>query len=361
MPIASTSSLSNWLIGKPCQLASTGVRSSRVALESSTPHGCSAMWRGRPSSRSTRSNSRSNRACAEPGRAQLGQLGDRVAGVAGPDVRERVGDRVDLGRRQAERGTGVADGVPHPVGVHHRHAADPLAAEALQHPLVDLGAAGGLDVESMSGSSARSGVQNRSISRPCAIGSTPEMPSRWLTRLPAPEPRAATRTPIPDQVADLGDGEEVGGVARAAAMVASSSSSRSRTASQVRLGRAGVAAADAGLAARAQHGVGLGVGAGAPAGDQVGLGQVDRADAEVAAGVEPAPVGDPRGAAQQLAGAVGAQRRRRSATRGAARPSRRCRRGSPAAVVRSRWRVPSGTSRRAASSTSAVAAPSGVA
>ena len=34
------------------------------------------------------------------------------------------------------------------------------------------------------------------MSRPCRIGSTPEMPSRWLTRLPAPEPRAATRTRI---------------------------------------------------------------------------------------------------------------------------------------------------------------------
>ena len=38
-------------------------------------------------------------------------------------------------------------GVPHPVGVHHRHAGDPLAAEALEDLLVDLGAAGGLDVD----------------------------------------------------------------------------------------------------------------------------------------------------------------------------------------------------------------------
>ena len=93
-PSSSTSSLSNWLIGKPSQLASTGVRSSSVASESSTPHGCSATCRGSPSSRATRPEQQVElRPLAEPRGPQLGQLAQRIAHVAGPDVRERLGDR----------------------------------------------------------------------------------------------------------------------------------------------------------------------------------------------------------------------------------------------------------------------------
>ncbi len=65
-PIASTSSLSKWLIGKPSQLASTGVRSSSPELDSTTPHGCSAMWRGSPSTRSTRSKKVCSRGASRP-------------------------------------------------------------------------------------------------------------------------------------------------------------------------------------------------------------------------------------------------------------------------------------------------------
>lgn len=46
----------------------------------------------------------------------------------------------------------------------------------------------------MSGKPGRSVEIKRSINRLCLIGSTPEIPSKWLTKLPAPEPRAATRT-----------------------------------------------------------------------------------------------------------------------------------------------------------------------
>ena len=74
----------------------------------------------------------------EPAGPQLGQLAQRDPGVAGADVRERLGDRVDLARRHAERGTDVADGVPDAVGVHHRDADAPLAAVAVEDPLVDL-------------------------------------------------------------------------------------------------------------------------------------------------------------------------------------------------------------------------------
>ena len=48
---------------------------------------------------------------------------------------------------------------------------------------------------SMSGIVARTGDRNRSMSRSCSIGSIALMPSRWLTKLPAPEPRTAQRMP----------------------------------------------------------------------------------------------------------------------------------------------------------------------
>src|SRR4029079_4168992 len=63
----------------------------------------------------------------EAAAAQLGQVGDGVPGVLGADVRERLGDLVDLGGRQAQGGADVTHGVAHLVGVHHRHAGDPLA------------------------------------------------------------------------------------------------------------------------------------------------------------------------------------------------------------------------------------------
>ncbi len=146
-PIASTSSLSNWLIGKPSQLASTGVRSSSPESDRTTPHGCRAMWRGQAVEPLDDVEHQLEPRHVEPARPQLGQLGEGVADVAGGDVRERLGHRVDLVWRQAEGRTGVADRVTHAVGVHHRHARDPFAAEVVEDPLVDLGAARRLDVD----------------------------------------------------------------------------------------------------------------------------------------------------------------------------------------------------------------------
>jgi hypothetical protein len=77
----------------------------------------------------------------QAGAAQLGQVGQRGPGIPGPDVRESLGEGVDLPRRQPER------------------RADSTST-------------------SMSGSAWRSGERNRSMSSPCRIGSTPEMPSR---------------------------------------------------------------------------------------------------------------------------------------------------------------------------------------
>ncbi len=49
---------------------------------------------------------------------------------------------------------------------------------------------------SISGSVLRALPRNLSESRWCSIGSTAEIRSRWLTRLPAPDPRACTRMPM---------------------------------------------------------------------------------------------------------------------------------------------------------------------
>ena len=84
---------------------------------------------------------------AQVGRAQLGQVAQRVPGVAGADVRERLGDRVDVAGRQAHRSPDIADRVPDAVGVHHRHARHPLGAERVEDHVVDVGAPGRLDVD----------------------------------------------------------------------------------------------------------------------------------------------------------------------------------------------------------------------
>ena len=73
---------------------------------------------------------------------QLWQVGQGGPDIAGPNVRESLGDDVDLARRHPERGTDVPDGVAHPVGVHHRYTGDPVPAETFQDVLVDLGPSG---------------------------------------------------------------------------------------------------------------------------------------------------------------------------------------------------------------------------
>ena len=84
---------------------------------------------------------------AEARRAQLGQVGEGVARVTGPDVREGLGEGVDVADRHPQGGADVADRVPHAVGLHHRHAGGALRAEAVEDPLVDLRPAGGLHVD----------------------------------------------------------------------------------------------------------------------------------------------------------------------------------------------------------------------
>ena len=83
----------------------------------------------------------------EPGRPELRQVAHRHPRVAGPDVGERLGDRVGLARRHAERGADVADGVADAVGVHHRDAHAALPAVAVEDRAVDVLASRGLDVD----------------------------------------------------------------------------------------------------------------------------------------------------------------------------------------------------------------------
>ena len=73
---------------------------------------------------------------------ELGQLGQGVPDITGPNVWERLGNDVDLTRWQPERSTDVPDRMAHPVGVHHRHTRDPVPPEAFQHVLIDLGPPG---------------------------------------------------------------------------------------------------------------------------------------------------------------------------------------------------------------------------
>ncbi len=145
---------------------------------------------------------------------QLGQLGEGMAHVAGGDVRERLGHGVDLGRWQPERRTGVTDGVAHPVGVHHRDARDPVAAEVVEDPLVDLGASGRLHVDVDVGQLGPQRGAEALHEQPVAHRVDPgdaeeEVDERARTR-------ASGRDPHPhlaDEVAHLRDGEEVGRVA----------------------------------------------------------------------------------------------------------------------------------------------------
>ena len=84
---------------------------------------------------------------AQPAGPELGQLAQRHPGVAGPDVGERLGDRVDLAGRHPECGADVTDRVADPVGVHHRDADAALPAVLVEDRRVDLEPARGLHVD----------------------------------------------------------------------------------------------------------------------------------------------------------------------------------------------------------------------
>ena len=184
--------------------------------ESSTPQGCTAMCRGSPSRRST-SGRRDRGAPRQPAGPQLGQLSQRDPGIAGPDVRERLGDRVDLPGRHAQGGPDVADRVADAVGVHHRHADTALPAVLVEDRLVDLEPARRLHVDVDVG---QRGAQRReeplhqqAVPDRVDPGDAEEVVDQAAG---AGAAGGAADAHLADQVGDVGDGEEVGGIAEAA-------------------------------------------------------------------------------------------------------------------------------------------------
>ena len=212
---------------------------------------------------------------------------------------ERLGHGVDLGRRQPERRTGVADRVAHPVGVHHRDARDPVAAEVVEDPLVDLGASGRLhvdvDVGQLGPQRGAEALHEQAVAHRVDPGDAEqEVDERAGTRASGSDPHPH----LADQVAHLRDGEEVGRVAERlddAQLVLEAIADGSELASGV--GR--VAGGD-GLAATPGEHV-LRVGALADA-EHPRLGQVDRPDAEVGPRVLDARRRERRRAGDELAG-----------------------------------------------------------
>ena len=246
-----------------------------------------------------------------PGAAQLGQVGQCRAGIAGPDVRERLGEGVDLTRRQAERGPHVAHGMAHPVGVHHGHGHAALAAEPLEDPGVDLGAPGGLHVDVDVRQRLAQRGQEPLHDQPVLQGVDPGDAQQVVDQAArAGPPRGHPHAHLLDEVDDLGHGQEVAAVAEG------------RDGRQLRfesLGGCPVRAqrgeplVELGPAAVEQHPVGhrgLGRCRGAadlltaqPRGTRgeqdVELGDVHRADAQVGGRVQPAGVRQVTGRGQQ--------------------------------------------------------------
>nr|WP_258016942.1 hypothetical protein [Nocardioides marinisabuli] len=228
---------------------------------------------------------------AQPAGAQLGQLGQRGAGVAGPDVGEGLGDGVGLGRGHPERGADVAHGVAHPVGVHHRDAHAPLAAVAVEDALVDLGAPVGLDVDVDVGQRLAQRGEEALHQQLVADRVDPGDAEQVVDQ--AAGPRAARGDPhahLLDQVGDVADGQEVRGVAE----LADHRELVLEPLPHHRQPAAAVAVADGALAARAQRDVGAGV-----VGGEAELGEVHLPQAQVGARVERAALRQGAGARQQ--------------------------------------------------------------
>ncbi len=174
------------------------------------------MWRGSPSSRSTREKNRSKPEPVAQQRdvAQLGQVAHRHPGVAGPDVRERLGDRVDLGPGHAERSADVADGVADPVGLHHRHRGAALPAVPVEDRVVDLQPPRGLhvdvDVGQRLAQRGEEALHDQAVPDRVDPGDAEQVVDQ-TARSRAAGSRADAQ--VADQVGDVGDGQEVRRVA----------------------------------------------------------------------------------------------------------------------------------------------------
>ena len=102
----------------------------------------------------------------------------------------------------------------HPVGVHHRDAADPVGAEALEDGVVDLHPPGGLhvdvDVGQLVAQRGEEALHQQAVADRVDVGDAEQVGDQ------AAGTRAARCRPNPqalDEVDHVGDREEVGGVA----------------------------------------------------------------------------------------------------------------------------------------------------
>lgn len=153
--------------------------------------------------------------CVEPLAAQLGQVADGGPGVARPDVREGLGQHVDLARRHAEGGGDVADRVPHPVGLGHGHARHPVGAEAFEDPFVHLGAPRRLHVDVDVGQ-LRAQRRAEALHEQAVLHGVDPADAEQVGHQAA-RARAPRRDPhavLADEVAHRRHGEEVGGIAQ---------------------------------------------------------------------------------------------------------------------------------------------------
>ena len=224
-------------------------------------------------------------------RPQLGQFRERGAGVAGPDVREGLGDTVDLGGVHGQRRADVADRVAHPVRLRHRDRRHPLGAEPADDRAVDLQPAGRLHVDVDVGQHhpllRQEALHQQPVLDRVGVGDAEEMVDE---RARAGTARGDPDAHVPHVVHDPGDREEVRGEAVVGDDV-------QLVVHPLPVGAPpGIAAAHhARRRPRGQRAL-----RGAPAGaDEVRLGEVDGADAEVVLGVDQALGGRRPGLLQQ--------------------------------------------------------------
>ncbi len=235
---------------------------------------------------------------------QLGQFRQRRAGVAGPDVREGLGDPVDLGRVHGQGGAHVADGMAHPVRLRHGDGGDPLGAEAADDRAVDLQAPRGLHVDVDVGQHdplpGQEPLHQQPVLDRVGVGDAEQVVDE---RARAGAARGDPDAHVPHVVHDLGDGEEV----RGEPVVGDDVQLVVHPLPVLPPSRAPVVAAP--HHARRRPGGERPLG-GAPAGaDEVRFGEVDGAHAEVVLGVDQARGGRGLRLLQQAVGGLAPEAR----------------------------------------------------
>ncbi len=233
-------------------------------------------------------------AFGQAGGAQFGQVPQGLAGVAGTDVWEGLGDGVGFVGRHAERGGDIAHGVAHPVGLQHRDAGHPVAAEGGEDLLVDLRATGGLDVEVDVRQRLAQRGQEALHHQPVPDRVHPGDAQQVVDQAAGPRTAGgAADAHVAHQLHHLCDGQEVGDVAQPGDHVEFVIEPGAHG-----LGHGAIAVGDTGLTAAAQFHHGL-LGGGAQG---LEFRQVDLTQTQVASGVQPAAQRQHPGVGQQSLG-----------------------------------------------------------